>query len=552
MLRRTTATSFGFVMAALLLLASVAELRSQREARQALQQAWAEAGATIRPAPQALEVAKRDPDPAAARLAMARAALAESLDARWLSELPPEDAAREAARLESRLELARAEAEAVYVRRPAAWEAPLVLGGAAYVEHWRQGDLHRRRQEWEPALLRARSLAPHHREPTELLVGSRLALWHTLHEEEREATRGMLQVAFEEVAALQRLLPAWVAVVSGPAELFSVLPETPLPWQLLEEQWARQRQWELACVARDRWRPLRLAELAAELAEAESRLDAGDLAGGRRLLLGVASSAPPSRQAAPILSRALERLPPGPVGPRHDQAFRGWLEWGLALWAAEQPSLPPETFRRLSGVVSGLPPHQVALAALAGEELARAELLERRVERAWSAEWAPYLIAKARILSSRGDVEGAAAALAQVHRNARDSRAYRALAAGVGTGESAAAAAGSAGRERAGKIEATSWHGLQWERQGGRHFLDIVPGHAADGLAIHLYEMPRHGGAVELSWNGVVLGCFPVVEEAPLHVDLALDGEPGLLELRLVGSGRVVPGSVELVGRRSG
>ena len=80
---------------------------------------------------------------------------------------------------------------------------------------------------------------------------------------------------------------------------------------------------------------------------------------------------------------------------------------------------------RLAGLAGDdLPDHLATRATLASDRLADAERLERRSTRLWHEDWAPYLLAKARGLTGRHELDNAAAALAKAHRNAETHPSY--------------------------------------------------------------------------------------------------------------------------------
>jgi hypothetical protein len=108
----------GVAVAAVLLATLTISQRGQEEATRAeLVRRWESSGAAARH-PSAAERSRRDPDVAAARLALARALLAESFQTRRLAELPPAEAAAEARQAEANLELAATEAAAVLADPP--------------------------------------------------------------------------------------------------------------------------------------------------------------------------------------------------------------------------------------------------------------------------------------------------------------------------------------------------------------------------------------------------------------------------------------------------
>ncbi len=403
--------------ALLLLAASVSSCRHERAARAESVQRWEATGVAPRYTDEA-DRARRDPDPQASARALSRVLVIDAFDARSLAALPRAEAAAEARRGEQRLRLAAELASRALVARPASSESALMLGGARMLAGWRSGDadFYARPDRWRAPLVHAEKLAPGNPEPRRVLVTGYLATWQALSAAERAEARRLVREAFRDRETLSQLLPAWAAVAGSRGELEAVLPAEPGPYDQLQQAAASRSDWAGYCAARERWLPLTIAALEARLAEAKRRLDAGDIAGGRGELVATLAGAPPDRRTAAIFAAAIEHLPPGQLGSATG-ALSAWLEWALPLWQLGGEPLPPEVMARLASLSPDLPPAQAATAALAGGDLQRAGTWERRADRLWSEDWAPYATAKAEALLARGDVDDAAAALADVHRS---------------------------------------------------------------------------------------------------------------------------------------
>ncbi len=142
--------------------------------------------------PQVAKRVQRVRDIQWAKLAVARALLAEAYDQRWLQNLEPSQRQQEIAKLGERLELARDLATEVLSTRPATWQAAMILGGASLYESVGSGTpgVITAREPWEKPLRAALGLAPGEEEPRSLLAGAYLGTeisfvlsrrWRTAH-----------------------------------------------------------------------------------------------------------------------------------------------------------------------------------------------------------------------------------------------------------------------------------------------------------------------------------------------------------------------------------
>ncbi|HEV8631826.1 MAG TPA: hypothetical protein VGV61_16035 [Thermoanaerobaculia bacterium] len=533
-------------MAALLLVgASALQCRHEAATRTARERLWQSTGATARHS-EAASRARRDLDPEASRVSLARLLVGESFDTSGLAKLPPAEAAAEARRIDERLALAAAEARAAWRRRPSSYEAPMALGGARLLLAWhsRNEALYRDLDVWRAPLQQAIRLAPGNPAPRRLLATAYLIAWEALSDRDRAAARALLREAFHDPDTLVQLLPAWAALAGSWSALEAVLPPGPRPYELLQQADLRAQDWAGYCAARHRWLPLVVREQQQRLAEAEERLAGGDEHGARETLLAVAAAAPPDRRTLELFDRAIEALPPGPVGGSRADALAGWLRWALPLWQLGQPTLPAPVLARVASLAAELPPEQAALAALAAGDLARGELWERREQRLWSEEWAPYAAAKAELLLARGHLDEAAATLEQVHHSYRQRWPY------LRARERLAAARGES--QPAPAPQATAWGAEAWRYHGNEATLELLAARAAPGLALAVDLAPPEGSVAELVWDGVTVGCFPLGTGTTLRLALRVTAGPHLLIWRPLAPARVAPGAVTLAGGDAG
>jgi hypothetical protein len=527
--------------ALLLLATSVSSCRLERAARAESMQRWEATGVAARFAGEA-DRARRDPDPRASARALARVLVTDAFDARSLAALPRAEAAAEARRGEQRLRFAAELASRTLAARPASWDSAMMLGGARMLAAWRSGDvdLYARPARWRAPLEHAEELAPGSPEPRRLLVTGYLATWQALSAAERGEGRRLVREAFRDRETLGQLLPAWAAVAGGRDELEAVLPAEPGPYDQLQQAAASRGDWAGFCAARERWLPLTIAALQARLAEAERRLDAGDVSGGRSELVATLAGTPPDRRTAAIFAAAIEHLPPGQLGSATG-ALSAWLDWALPLWLLGGEPLPPEVMARLASLSPDLPPAQAATAALAGGDLDRAGTWERRADRLWSEEWAPYATAKSEALLARGDVDEAAATLADVHRSYQGRWPY------LRARERLAGARSEGLAARPESLAATLWGPEQWLYRGSEAAVELVAPHPATAVAVHVDVAPDAGAVVELGWDGLGAGCFPVRAGTVLRLPVAVASGPHRLSWRTLAGGRTAPGAVELL-----
>jgi hypothetical protein len=492
-----------------------------------------------------------EPDPVRAELRLARALVAVELDPVERVRIATGDEATDAESRRHRLELAAELARDALAERPAAWQAPMLLGAATYLA-WseaRDPRLFTQAAAWDRPLTLARSLAPGNDEPDRFVVTAYLELWAALSPEKRKTARRLLESAFRDELTFARLVGHWLTVAGSRDEAFGAIPPEPFAWRYLESVYAQRRDWEGYQLAHERFEAALHGDLEAKLAEAGARRAGGDLGGARALYLEAVAQAPPAERYLPVLRTALAQAPPGPTSAGQAAPFSTWLDWTLDLCLIDRCPLPRPLMARLTGLAGdGLPDHRAAFAALAGDRLPDAEVLERRSARLWHEDWGPYLIAKARELTRRGQVADAEAALAHVHRSWQQHPSYwlarRDLAAAKGR-----AADDAEAKRRLADLARRRWPAYAWTWNGPRARLDLLAAGAADGLMIDVAEAPADGAAVAVQVDGAESGILVARPGTVLRLDRPID--PGLhqIDLAAVAGGPVRPGAVILTGR---
>jgi hypothetical protein len=529
--------------AAALALATLAERRALEAARsEAL--AWLErAGVTLD-----TSSLDREADPDGVRLRAARAVLAAELDPARRRGIDPEQAARETA---ARMAVDAAAGRAVLARRPASWEAALVVGAATYLG-WSQARdprLFTAYRQWEAPLETALRLAPSKREPARFLAAAYLEIWPALSPRKRGIARGLLAEVFHSSDDLSRLLDPWLDTAADRREAFAVLPDEPAVWDQVEKAYARRADLDGFAAARRRREASLLSSLRRDLATADRLRDDGRFDEARALYLSVAEQARPEARYQALLEQALERCPPGPVDGATAARLAPHLARALDRCLFAACDLPPAALKRLSHFVRDPAPSQAALASLFAGDLPRASLYERRTEGLGTEPWAPYLITKARSLAARGKSDDAREALALVHISWQGKPVYwqaRAEVARAG-GDTRGAAEAEA---RLAGLARQAWEARDWTWSRGTARLEIMTGAPAAGLAVAIDKMPPTGSLVELRLDGSVAGDFPVRPAAgtPPVLRLLAPLGPGLhvLELDSLDGGQILPGAVAL------
>jgi hypothetical protein len=493
----------------------------------------------------------REPDPERVRLRAARAVLAAELDASRHQGLPPEREARESAR---RMEEAARVGREILARRPACWEAALVQGAATYVG-WAQGKdprLFTAYRQWEAPLETALRLAPAKREPARFLAAAYLEVWPALSPRKRRIARGLLAEVMRDPEDLSRLLDPWLDTAAGRREAFSVLPDDPAAWGRVAAAYARRGDLQGFAAARARQEEALLGSLRRDLLEADRLRGDGRIDEARGLYLSVAVRARPEARYQELIERALERCPPGPVDRQTAERLEPHFARALDRCLIAGCEIEPAALKRLSRFVREPAPPQSALAALFAGDLPRAELYERRSEGMGTERWAPYLIAKARVLAARGRTEEAKEALSLVHLTWQRRPLYWRARAEVAQAAGDARTAGEA-RARLAAAARRAWPATEWTWRKGTARLEMVTGEPAAGVAVALDSVSANGALLELRLDGAALGAFPVrplAGAAPaLRAPVALGRGLHVLEIESL-DGQFLPGPVEIIELR--
>ena len=486
----------------------------------------------------------REAGPDRVRLQAARAVLAAELNPNGHPETSPEEIAERMA------EAARAGRE-ILARRPASWEAALVAGGATYLG-WSQARdprLLTAYRQWEAPLEAALRLAPAKRDPVRFLAAAYLETWPALSPRKREIARGLLAEVFREPEDLNRLIEPWLEIAADPQEAFAPVPDEPEAWERVEKAYVHRGDLSGFAAARGRHDAALVSALRRDLLEAGRLRGDGRTQEARFLYLRVAEQARPEARYLPFLEEALDRCPPGPVDNRTSERLVPHLDRALDRCLFASCDLRPAALKRLSHLVHDPAPSQAALASLFAGDAQRAGLYERRTEGLGGEPWAPYLIAKARMLAAHGRSDEARDALALVHLSFQrgplywQARAEVARAAADAREESVAAA-------RLAELSRSSWSATDWTWRRGTARLEMLTAAPAGGFEVILDSVPANGSLVELRLDGASVGVFPVrplVGAAPALLRRVPIG-PGLhvLELDSLDGGQILPGAVAL------
>jgi hypothetical protein len=487
----------------------------------------------------------REPDADGVRLRAVRALLAAELDPARHQGLPPEQAARESA---ARMAAAAETARGVLALRPASWEAALVTGAATYLA-WSQARdprLFTAYRQWEAPLEAALRLAPAQREPVRFLAAAYLEIWPALSPRKREIAHHLLAEVFREPGGPGPLLVPWLDTAADRGEAFAVLPDDPEAWEKVERIYAERRDLAGLTEARQRRERALLSRLRRDLLLADRLREQGDEGEARQLYLSVAGRARPEARYLGLLQSALERCPPGPV----DAATAGRLAPHLAraldrcLFAS--CDLPPASLKRLAHFVRDQEPSQAALAALFADDLQHAALYERHTEGLGTEPWAPYLIAKARVLAARGQVDEARQDLSLVHLSWQGGPLYWQAQAEVARAAGDAAAGARAAARLAG-LSRRAWGPQEWTWHRGTARLEMMTAAPAEGITVTFDQVPANGALVELRLDGAAVGRFPLRPPAPSgRVAAPLGRGLHVLEVESLDGSGVLPGMAEL------
>lgn len=486
-----------------------------------------------------------EPDTARARLAVARALVHEALDMSSFLNLPPREAALEAARVGERLELAEQLALAAQRERPAAWQAPMLVGAARYLSWTRRGDprLVVRRSDWEKPLQAAVAAAPTEAEPMRLLAATRLELWATFTGADRTAAREVLRQAFRDEATSRLFLPTWLKVAGSTEEALAVLPGRSETWAAVARTLAAERDWKAHIEVYRHQDRLHRKELESQIREIGVRLQGGDTAAARRMASAVIGAAPLDTEGSELVARVVGMLPAAALSS--ERAGAVWVRWAGERLVRGQRGLPTQVVARLLGWAGELPEAEMALARLAAGDLTGAELLERRSEETNLEAWGPYFVAKARQLVAMGDIAAARQSLAQVHRATRKRPAF--LQAAVAVAEKQSGEAALAARQALQQAAAERWSGVAWVWDGSRAELEIELARAVSGLDITIDLAPPAGGVAAVRIDDLPAELVLAAAGARVEVRRTLTAGLHVVSLSAVTAGRIAPGDVRVI-----
>jgi len=466
---------------------------------------------------------RREGDPTDARLVLA----ARLFDLEVASREPGSPASAE--RLLVTRELARAALRA----EPASWQAAMLLGAAVSLERSRNRDprIYSLAKDWERPLTVAGELAPAEMQPRRLLAAAYLEVWPALTPAKRTKVEALLRDAFLEPRTFERLFEPWVAIAGSLERAATLLPDQPLTWKRLADTALARKSWsEYAALAAHHRASLR-ENLERDLARAATAVDRGDLAGARRQYSAVLAAAPVDAFFLPFVETALNRLPPGPAAESQVRAAEAWLRWALPLCLVRDCPFTSPAMGRLASLASSmLKGGEAAFAALAAQDLPRADLLERRSDEVWSEPWAPFLTYKAKLQASRKEIPAARETLLAVHRAFRVRLAWRALAERVA----------AVGVVPGPPLARESWEAADWWFDQGASRLDLLPSRPARALWLDLAEAARGEALLEVQWDGRALPPLAIAAgatSARLPIDAPAGGEiqlePHLLDVRV-------------------
>jgi hypothetical protein len=450
-----------------------------------------------------MSLVEHESDPYVAMAIAGRALLAAELDPSWRNGLAPELRRREVAAGPARVAVVQDFANRLLLARPASAVANLLAGGAALAERRHAGDtrLYREAASWEVPLRRAMALAPRDPEPTYVLAAAKIQIWFALSASQRIEAQELVARAFAEPSSFDRLLDDWLAVRGHAADALAVIPAVSPAWRRVRGQFAALGDWDGYVLADQRAATLLEEELRRELALAEEMLAGGDHRRARGLFISIAARLEPGAERCELLTRISRQMPPGPVSPELAAHFARWLRFSADLCLIGRCPLAADVVARLDGAARDAPPLLRALAALAADDLPRAESFERRAEANWSEPWGPFVIGKTRLLLARGDLAAARATFGELHRDWLASPpglvARHDLAAAL---EDPAAVAASGAALAGGAAEA--WPATAWRfREGLPHQL-LLSRRNATGLTLELGGVPASGAVIAVTIDG--------------------------------------------------
>ena len=470
---------------------------------------------------------------------VARALLSSELD-RGSAASPLNSPLGDAESLD-RLQRAAELAADVLARRPASWQAAMVLGASHYLaaSRSRTAASGASLESWQSPLQQARKLAPSQPEPARLLAAAYVGNWSHLSPETRTAARPAIEAAFRDPDSFDLLLEQWLRVVPSLEEGLSVIPRQPVSWKLMQRYYARLLDWERYCLATEGLYEVLGEALEERLSTAETMLRTGEVRDARRILLTIPLDAPPSHRFAPYIESVLNRLPSGPVQPHMQRAFRGWLDWALSRCLYDSCVIGGRELSRLARLSEVTEAHDVAFAALAAGDTQRANLYSGRATLEEDPVWYPFHLLGSRILVAQRDREGARRELDRIPAEARSKAIYRWLDDNL----QPASSRRSPGR--------TSWSSSDWDRSNERFYrLELLTSRSAAGFEIEASWLPADGCVIELRLDGRVIDWQAVYRKGVLRLEAPVTAGLHLLEVAILQGRPFAVGDVSLVDPR--
>ncbi len=478
---------------------------------------------------------KRESDPQRARMMVARFIVAAALEP---------DSQKPRGR---HLDLARSLAQKVQLQRPTNWEAPMILGAATYLD-WslqRDGRLFRSPETWQDPLLRSLELAPSRVEPTRFLASAYLEVWPALSAEKQQLAQSLLRRAMEDTRHFRRLIAPWLSRAKDRQEAFSVVPDDPDAWRFLIREYAGLSDWPAVREAYDLLQSALRNEVFTSMEQAEFHLAGRDLRGARHLFLTAASVAPLESAMDPVINRALSRCPPGAYSAHYARSLRRHLDRTFELFLTRSSPLDPEVVARLTLASGELDPPEQALAALASNDLVRAELLERRSQAPPGApEWSAFRIALSRALLQRGDLAAAKVSLASVDPVWRDHPLFwlvrRDLAMALSDRDLLDLA-----NDRLRLMARNRLPAQAWKRKERAYRLEWLAGEKQESVEIQFTHVNATGTVLEARLDGSPIGTFQIQPGGLVSLEIsAAAGEVHYLELESLAPVLFTPGEV--------
>ncbi len=474
-------------------------LAEQERAREFL------AGSTLELPERLFAEVDREADPLRVRLRAARGVFAAELSRRPPDVAPGSPAARsDAAASARRMAAASERAASSFAARPAAWEGPLVIGGATFVGRLRTEDdrLIRKFRDWEAPMEVARQLAPGRFEPEVLLAHAYTRLWPVLSPEKRRVALGLIRRSLADLYARQDLLPAWLAAAGDRRLAFTAIPEDPDAWALAREVYAQRRDWQAMRDARVRFRHALSGRLSVTLEEARREVRRGNVDGGRERYLAVVAQAGDSDSGETLLARALDESPAGRVGVATAKSLAESLDWILDRCRYGRCPIGSASLSRLARLSGeGDPAKAASVARAAGDdELARS--LERQ---------------------AGGDFAVPLPPLDEPPNS--DSLRLR---------------------------SAETWSAGAWVERRGRLRLELVASRTAAGISVEVPSFDTGSAVVEIRLDGSFVGTFVATSHETLKVPVRISPGLHLFELASINGGPVPPAAVRLLAPPAG